>query len=60
MLITEFQEKILCTSHHQECGEAKAYLSVARYLGRLLYAQQALARRRLRYQDTSANGGATQ
>jgi hypothetical protein len=38
----------LCTSHHQECGEAKAYFSVARYLGRLLCARQAPARRRLR------------
>ena len=39
MLITVFQGEILCTSHHQECGEAKAYLSVAQYLGRLLYAR---------------------
>jgi hypothetical protein len=40
--------KILCTSHYQECGEAEAYLSVAQYLGRLLYVRQARARRRLK------------
>src|SRR6266851_8099423 len=35
------------TSHHQECGEAKACSSVAQYLGHPLYVQQVHAQRKL-------------
>ena len=44
------------TSHHQECGEAKAWSSAAQYSGHLLYAQRVHARRKLFKNETSAGG----